>query len=99
MEHETLVYEEWDKILVPAPGHGGAYYRVFYGTVSWTRKTEDMVPAVTILMQDDGTDDFEEAKSKGVIRWHLPAHILVEDLPGVMEAMRVLVEKYAAARR
>jgi hypothetical protein len=93
MENETLVYDEWDHILVPAPGHGGAFYRVFYGSVSWTRKIEDMVAAVVVFMQNDGTEDFQEAKSRGVIQWHLPAHILVADLPRVTQAIQTLSER------
>jgi len=93
MENETLVYDEWDHILVPAPGHGGAFYRVFYGSVSWTRKIEDMVAAVVVFMQNDGTEDFQEAKSRGVIQWHLPAHIFVADLPRVTQAIQTLSER------
>lgn len=97
MEGETLVYDEWDRIIIPAPGHGGAFYRVFYGAVSWTRKVEDMVGAVVVLMQDDGTENFEEAKSRGVIRWHLPPHILVDDLPMVAQAMQDIVARNRVA--
>lgn len=93
MAGETLVYDEWDHILVPAPGHGGAFYRVFYGAVSWTRKVEDMVSAVVVFMQNDGTEDFEEAKSRGVIQWHLPAHVLLADFAAVSEATQILVNR------
>ncbi len=95
---EATVYEEWDRILVPAPGHGGAYYRVFLGTVSWTRQPEDMAVAVTVLMQDDNTEDFTEAKRKGVIHFQMPAHVLIEDLPAVTRALREMVERANAQR-
>lgn len=92
---EFVVHEEWDRIIVPARGHN-SFYRVSRGTVNWSDEADDLRVAVTIFMQDDATEDFEEAKARGTIWFRKNAHVLAEDVGDVTRAMAELV---ARARR
>lgn len=84
------VYKEWDRILVPAPGHGpGAHYRVFHGTVDWNGKG-DLKRAIVIFMQYGDEADWEKAKRSDQIAWGIPAHVLDEDVLPVLAAIEKL---------
>jgi len=93
MNEGNLVHEEWGHILVKAKKLPG-YYRVVYGTVNWSGKVEDMLPALVVLIQNDDTEDFDEAKSEGVIYFLRPAHIMAEDIDAVAKAMVELKKRY-----
>jgi hypothetical protein len=75
------LYTELKCELVPS-NHGtkGINYRVFLGYVNWNRSKDNGKPAIVVFMQYGNTE----------IALHMPAHILIEDLELVMEAVRRL---------
>jgi hypothetical protein len=86
---DLLVYEEWDREIVPSSHYPNVYYRVFFGTVDWERNN-DLRRAYTILMQRGNTADWNVAKSRGEIYFQMPAHILPDDLDRVLAALATL---------
>lgn len=86
MENIT-VYEEWDSIIVPSSHNPNVHYRIFYGTVNWTREPNDLRKAYVILLQNGNTKDWNVAKNNKEIDFRLPAHILIEDLDTVLSSL------------
>ncbi|CCH57699.1 hypothetical protein BN8_p06908 (plasmid) [Fibrisoma limi BUZ 3] len=83
------VYEEWSHRLVQS-GHGpNTYYRVFKGTVNWSKSPGGMKPAIIVFIQYGKTEQWEKARGKEVAL-DLPAHILTEDLIYVLAAIQEL---------
>lgn len=81
------VYEEWKSRLVTS-GHGdGIHYRVFYGTVNWTRQSDDLRRATVVFVQYGSEPDWHRACSSKEIDLRHPAHILDEDLRAVKSAI------------
>lgn len=87
MSGQLPVYEETESVLVPSGHDDNTHYRVFFGTVNWSRSPGDERRAVTVLMQYGSTQDWAAARDAGEIAFHLPAHVLVEDLPSVLAVM------------
>ena len=81
------VYEEWASTLVPSTHDAGVNYRVFWGTVNWSRTSNDLKKAITVFMQYGSTQDWTKAKAAKEIAFGMPAHILIEDLAAVMAAV------------
>lgn len=82
-----LVYEEWESEVLPMSGVPNTYYRVFRGTVNWDRQPDTMRTAVCVLIQHGNTPDWREAKRRNEIRFQMPAHVLLEDVPAVLAAI------------
>ena len=81
------VYEEWKHTLIPASHGVGVFYRVFSGTVNWEGGSSDMQRAIVVFMQYGATEDWKDAIAKGEIALQLPAHILLQDVDGVFQAV------------
>jgi hypothetical protein len=74
-------------------GHGNnIYYRVYKGTVRWS-DTSDPLSAIAVLMQHGNTEDWTEAKRNGEIKFRKTAHILIQDLTKVLDAINELKDK------
>lgn len=82
------VYEEWESTLIPSEHADDVNYRVFWGTVNWSRTSNDLRKAVTVFMQYGSTKNWAEAKAGKEIVFNMPAHILSQDLPAVMAAIK-----------
>jgi hypothetical protein len=89
---KELVYEECDYELVKSShSDEGIYYRLFWGTVNWSRSADGKYAAFTILMQYGNTVDFKAARNE--IKTKMPAHILKEDIPKVQLATQRLLDR------
>lgn len=72
-----------------ASAHGlDVYYRLFYGTVKYP--SEQRI-ALLVMLQQGGTESFEEALAKGEVLSAQPAVILDEDLSEVLAAIEEIV--------
>ena len=60
----------------------------------WAKSNDGMRPAVTVMMQYGDATSWEEAKSSKEVSYDMPAHILRENLPGVLDAIGRLAEKH-----
>jgi hypothetical protein len=89
MNNEPVYKEVKSKLVPSSHGDKKTHYRVFLGYVNWTRARDAEKPAIVIFMQYGSTPDWEIAKRQE-IALQMPAHILVEDLPSVLEAIRQL---------
>lgn len=84
---EERVHEEWDHEIVQS-GHGSQiFYRVFVGTVNWTKSAGKLHVAYAIFMQYGEKID-----------WQMAAHILEEDYEAVESALRALRLRRTAIR-
>ncbi len=63
-------------------------YRVFLGYVDWDGLKDNGKAAIVVFMQYGNTIKWEQAQRE--IALHMPAHILLEDLQDVMEAVKRL---------
>lgn len=78
------VYEEGEATLIPS-GHGDEiHYRIFWGTVNWGERTNK---AAVVFMQYGATRDWSKACALKEVAFHMPAHILAEDMAKVLEAL------------
>lgn len=82
------VHEEWHNILVKSSHGDNIFYRVFKGTVNWSRSSDGLLTAIVLFMQYGTTKNWEQAKANQEIDFKMPAHILHEDLELVSKAMK-----------
>jgi hypothetical protein len=86
---EPVYKEIKHKLVQSSHGDKNTHYRVFLGYVNWRKIKDAERPAIVIFMQYGNTPNWEEAK-KHEIALQMPAHILVEDLQAVMDAINQL---------
>ncbi len=84
----NAVYEEWSHTLVRASHGPDVFYRVFSGTVNWGGGPSDMQRAIVVFMQYGATDDWKSAIARGEIALQMPAHIMLEDVAGLLQAVQ-----------
>lgn len=83
--------EEQCRLVKSNHGEKGSniHYRVFKGTVRWPNSDADK-PAIVVLMQYGGAEDWREAVVAKKINFRSPAHMLAEDLPNILKAVNEL---------
>ena len=87
------VYEEQKfELIRSSHSDKDVYYRIFFGTVNWTKSVDGKLDALTIFMQYGDTADFKIAR-KGEIQFQMPAHILKEDIEKVQLATQLLLDR------
>lgn len=77
------VYEEWEHELIPSSYGANVHYRIFHGTVNWTRSTDGMARAIVVFIQYGDEHDWKAALRQNQIALNMPAHILSEDFDNV----------------
>jgi hypothetical protein len=75
MEEPVYLEFHWEDVS-SNHGSGEILYRVFVGTVNWTKRAGGEKVAFVILMKYDGR-----------LAYHIPAHILEEDAGAVFDAL------------
>ncbi len=78
-----ILMEGHSRLLASAHGLD-VYYRLFYGTVKYP--SEQRI-ALVVMLQQGGTENFEEALAKGEVLTTQPAVVLDEDLSDVLAAI------------
>jgi hypothetical protein len=96
LEFETNnVYDELDSILIES-SHSEIvpiYYRVFYGYTRWNENPDNKTKSIVIFIQKGSERNWINAKSKKQIQFLKNPHLLIEDLPKIINAINELTKR------